>query len=123
MIKDSFAKIWNLATEEIAEIYELGTFDFLEKKNPELYRKINSAEDNVNLFWDKDPNAFRMSVDLWKNLMCQAIEEFSHDRIQTMGAKMAASEAAPESQVEKELLEKRPLNIFERIKETRGENE
>lgn len=117
MAENSYEEIWNLATEEIAEIYKAGTFDFLEKKNPSLYKKIQSAEDNVNLFWAKNRNAFGMSVNFWRNLMRQAIGEFSCDRIQMMGAKVVVSGAAPKLQVKKEPLEKRPPNIFEKVRE------
>ena len=102
MAKNFFTKTWDSATEEIAEIYEPRTFDLLEKKNPELYKKIHSAEDKVNLHWDKDSDSFKNSVNLWKDLMRQAIK--------------IVSEAA--SGVKKEVPEERSLNIFERIKET-----
>jgi len=126
-MKNSCEEIWNSATEEIAEIYKAGTFDFLERKSPDLYEKIQSVEDNVNVFWAKNRNAFGMSINLWKRLMCQAIEEFSYDRIQMMAAKVAASGAAPKPQVKKEPPRKQPLkkpslNIVEIIKGTQRED-
>ncbi len=122
MTENSNAEIWDSATDEIAEIYQPGTFDFLEKKNPDLYGKIQSTEDNVNLFWTKNPDAFRMSINLWKKLMRQAIEEFSHDRIQTMRIKVSTSEVTPKSQIEKkEPPQEYSMNIFEKVREIQGE--
>lgn len=101
MTENSCAEIWNSAINEIAEIYSPGTFDLLEKKNPELYRKIHSAEDTVNLHWDKDLDSFKNSVNLWKDLMQQVIK--------------GVSEVA--SGVKKRVTpEPRPMNIFEAIR-------
>jgi len=101
MTKNSYAEIWDSATDEIAEIYQPGTFDLLEKKNPELYRKIHSAEDMVNLHWDKDLDSFKNSVNLWKDLMQRAIRGVSEI---ASGVK------------EKVVPEPRPMNIFEAIR-------
>jgi len=122
MTKNSYEEIWDLATEEIAEIYKAGTFDFLGRKDPDLYKKIQSVEDNVNLFWAKNQNVFGMSVNFWKNLMRQAIGEFSCDRIQMMGAKVAVPGAAPKPQVKKEPPKEQSLNIIEIIKETQRQD-
>lgn len=129
MAKDSFAEIWDAADKEIAEIYEPGTFDFLEKKIPKLYRKIQFAEDRINLHWGEDLSFFKGSIGLWKDLMRQAIQEFYNDRIQTTGAKIAASlpkaerahdrgkAATHAPEIKKEPPAKRPANIFEQIRE------
>jgi len=134
MTKNPYTEIWNLATEEIAKIYEPETFDFLEKKIPELYRKIQFAEDRINLHWGKDLSFFKGSVGLWKDLMRQAIQKFYDNKIRTTGFKIAASPAiaerihdrgittsrAPETR--EKPVEKRQMNVFERIRETRGED-
>ena len=101
MIKNPCQEIWNLATEEIAEIYKASTFDLLEKRNPELYRKIHSAEDAVNLFWDKDLDSFRNRVDVWKDLMQLAVKAVS--QIASGVKRKIASE--PDS-----------INIFDKIR-------
>ena len=133
MIKNPYAETWDSVTEEIAEIYEPGTFDLLEKKIPELYRKIQFAEDRINLHWGKDLIFFKGSIGLWKDLMRQAIKEFHDNKIRTTGFKIAASPAiaerihdrsattsrAPETR--EKPVEKRQMNVFERIRETQGE--
>ena len=134
MTKNPFEEIWDSADREIVEIYEPGTFDFLEKKIPKLYRRIQFAEDRINLHWGKDLSFFKGSIGLWKDLMRQAIQEFYNNRIQTTGAKIAASLAraeraqdrgkaiSPAPETRKEPPAKRPANIFERIRETGGED-
>lgn len=118
---DSFKKIWDSATEEIADIYTPGTFKFVEEERPALNELIKTSVDSVENYWNKDLEAFKNAVKKWKELIREAIREKQKDTLQKDIAGKKISETTSEEIIPESSRKARSKNVFEKIRNFQDE--
>lgn len=117
---DSFETLWNFILDEIADAYIPGTFDFLEKHRPKLYKDISSAEEAVNRDWEKKwMVAFKIDIKLWQKLMQDGIGQFEQERMHKPKRKKSATRTtkSKSKQVESEAQSRKTFfDVFREMK-------
>jgi len=69
-IDAELSSLYETKLEDIASRYEFGGGEWLEENLPQLYGDIQSAEDELNLVWDRTLEG-RSIVDNFKAALCQ----------------------------------------------------
>jgi len=85
-VPDPFAKMFEKAVDELNRWYIKGTIDYIRKRHPDLYQKMNDAEDRLNEVWKAGLQGkagieeFRKTLKEWYLLHLQAIEIYCKER-------------------------------------------
>ena len=83
---DLFAGMFKKAIDEINRKYIAGTIGYIQKHHPDLYQKINTAEDRLNRIWKAgldgkvDIEGFRKVLKEWYLLNLHSIEIHSREK-------------------------------------------
>lgn len=119
-MNDSFTEIWNSIIEELADSYRPGTFDFLVKHRPRLYREILQAEETFNRDWKKKwIVAFKEDIKHWQDLIKHGIEQFKKEEMRLPRQSAKNPQRQSPSQKETEPEAPRPKTFWDVFQEMR----
>jgi len=85
-VPDPFAEMFQKAVDEFNRRYVEGTIDYIRKRHPDLYQKMNEAEDRLNEVWKAGRQGkagieeFRKTLKEWYLLHLKGIEIYCKEQ-------------------------------------------